>query len=555
MRASALVVAVVLAVIAPREAAADDTGFIGKERLHLAIDDCAPRPALDEAALTARAREHWDRNVVVYQQGDYQGAIDEIIAAYCLLGRTSWIRDIATAYERQVEYELAVAYLERFVLETDEPADRKNASARIQVLRNLKSSIKVATEPPGALVTIASEGGLRGTERANSDRPITLIAGDYTMTIELPGYEPIEQPLTVGIGKPYSFSYRLAPRRGRLRVQTVPGNARILVDNRLVGLGSYDGEIDLGMHEVDVDATGWLTGHETIEVVDGAVASVTVELKRPPENGRWMMIIGTTALGGYAGTAGGLLSASGSSTEGETVGATLLAGLAVGAVGGYLLVPGDIRHGTASFLLTSSIAGIANGTILGSLLSEDPKVVSSISLGGTAIGAATATILLSRFDVSEGQAAIYNSGMGWGFATGTLFAQIFDDNGEEDALTSTQLAITLAGTNVGLLTGALLARRYDVSRRRVIYIDLAGGAGLIAGLALQNAAASAGGAGETYESRSHFTLAGMAIGLGIGTFLTRNLDAPRLPKVHPQILPVRDAGGGNGVTVGIAGTL
>lgn len=553
----ALVACVLLggALLDRRVAAADDDGFIGADRLHLATDDCGPLPPLERPAIEAIAKEHYDRGVVLYKQGDYEGTITEMTASYCLLPRAVRMKDIGQAHERLTQYELAVAYFERFVVEAplrddDEIIERDNVSARLVVLKKLGSAIKVATEPPGAFVSIADEQGVRGTERANSDRSITLTAGEYTMTVELAGYEPIVQSLRVGIGKPYSFSFTLAPRRGRMRIQTVPGDARIVVDDRLIGLGSFDGEIDLGLHKIDVDASGWVAGHDTIEVIDGAVASKTIELSRPPENGRWLMVIGTAALGGYVGAAGGLIS----NVDSPEVGAGLGLGVAAGVIGGYLLVPRDLRHGTASFVLTSALAGVANGTLVGTLLSDQSKVVSTISLGGTAVGAATAAILLSRFDVSEGQAALYNSGAAWGFASGILFAQIFGDRDDPD-ITRTQLAITLAGTNVGLVTGALLAKRYDVSRRRVVYIDLAGGAGLIAGLALQNAASSAGGAGNTDESRSHFTLAGMLLGLGVGTFLTRNIDAPRLPKVHPQITPVRDAAGGQGFTVGFAGAL
>jgi len=560
VRMGGALVGCALALCGLRAAAADDDGFLGKARLHLAIEDCGPGPALDDKAIEAQAKEHYDRGVVLYLQGDYDGAIAELTATYCLLPRASWLKDIGQAYERLTQYELAVAYLERFVREAPtrtpgELTERRNASSRIAVLKNLRSAIKVATEPPGAFVTVANEQGVRGTERANSDRAISLVAGDYTMTIEAAGFDKIEQPLEIGIGKPYSFSYRLTPRRGRLRIQTVPGDARILVDDRLVGLGSFDGEADLGLHEIDVDATGWVTGHETIEVVDGAVASATVELEQPPANGRWLAIIGATALGGYVGSIGGLIT--NANTDDASFGAGLATGLAAGAIGGYLLVPRDLRHGTASFVLTSAVAGTANGTLIGSMLSDDQQVASTISLGGTAVGAATAAILLSRFDVDEGQAAVYNSGMVWGFASGTLFAQIFGDPDDASAgkVTRTQVAITLAGANLGLVTGALLATRYQVSRRRVIYIDLAGAAGLVAGLALQNAASSAGGAGANDESRSHFTLAGMVVGLGVGTFLTRNVDAPRLPKLHPQITPVQDASGGRGFTLGFAGSL
>ncbi len=99
-----------------------------------------------------------------------------------------------------------------------------------------------------------------------------------------------------------------------------------------------------------------------------------------------------------------------------------------------------------------------------------------------------------------------------------------------------------------------MARRYDLSRRRVIYIDLAGAAGLVAGLAVQNGLQSSGEGANSDESRSHFTLAGMAIGLGLGVFLTRDYDAPKL-RVRPQVAPLTDPAGGRGLMVGVAGAL
>ena len=56
----------------------------------------------------------------------------------------------------------------------------------------------------------------------------------------------------IGVGEPYSYSFTLERRRGRLRVRTVPGDARIQIDDRVVGLGSFDGDVDLGRHVIAV---------------------------------------------------------------------------------------------------------------------------------------------------------------------------------------------------------------------------------------------------------------------------------------------------------------
>jgi hypothetical protein len=71
---------------------------------------------------------------------------------------------------------------------------------------------------------------------------------------------------------------------------------------------------------------------------------------------------------------------------------------------------------------------------------------------------------------------------------------------------------------------------------------------------VQNGAQSSDTGGNSDESRSHFTLAGMAIGLGLGVYLTRNVDAPIL-RCSRQVTPVRDAAGGRGLVVGVGGAL
>ena len=88
-----------------------------------------------------------------------------------------------------------------------------------------------------------------------------------------------------------------------------------------------------------------------------------------------------------------------------------------------------------------------------------------------------------------------------------------------------------------------------------MFIDLAGLAGIATGLAVHSA--YVGNAEdamvERTEQQAHFALAGMALGLGAGAFLTRNLDAPKLPRLQPQVAPA--PGGAQGFVLSFGGEL
>ena len=106
-----------------------------------------------------------------------------------------------------------------------------------------------------------------------------------------------------------------------------------------------------------------------------------------------------------------------------------------------------------------------------------------------------------------------------------------------------------------MVAGALLASRYDVSRRRVVFIDLAGVAGMVAGLATKSAVSGATNDAASGESSAHFALGGMAVGLGLGTFLTRNMDIPKLPRLTPSVTRGDDGAGGETLMFTVGGEL
>src|SRR5690606_14742262 len=96
------------------------------------VDRCPARDGVGPEQLTRRMTDHYERGVVLYEQGDYEGAVDEFVAAYCDSPHPSMFYNIGQAYERMLAFEKAVAYMERFILESEPDApNRKRAELRV----------------------------------------------------------------------------------------------------------------------------------------------------------------------------------------------------------------------------------------------------------------------------------------------------------------------------------------------------------------------------------------------------------------------------------------
>ena len=135
----------------------------------------------------------------------------ELVAAYCISPFYTILKDIGQAYERELEYEKAIAYFERYVMRgaarmrasanacaPDPQDERENVIARIDVLENAARRRSVInTDPADAKITLVerrghrrgarhvgrrARGARRALRRASIEREgfITRDAGDPT---------------------------------------------------------------------------------------------------------------------------------------------------------------------------------------------------------------------------------------------------------------------------------------------------------------------------------------------------------------------------------------
>ncbi len=509
--------------------------------------------------LRAQAKDHYNRALTLYNQGDYDGAIDELVAAYCHVPAYSVLYNIAQSFERQVKYEKAVAYLNRYILESpeDKKDERARQSYRVQFLKRLPARVNVATFPPRARVSLRSEIGINARGVSNDNKAMLVRAGEYTMKVSLPGHVPITQKIRVKIGQPYSYYFRLEPQRGTVAITTAPPDARIFIDQKLVSIGKYVERIPVGKHTVAVEAKGRIATQRSFEVLPNRTTSIREQLRRRPSRGRKELLIASTLGGGFLGS-GAAVSLFGPNTSEASIGGA--AGIVIGLAGAYYGVPKDISVGDTSLIIGSTLIGAAEGGIIASFFgcknvantdgsfSEDcnedaiggATIVAAI--GGLAFGAVAAP----RLALTPGDAALINSGAMWGITTGALFVSVFDADARVRA------PLWFGGINLGVLAGAMLARQTNVSRGHVALIDLSGLAGMIAGVASASFLDESG----LSERKPHLALLGMSVGLITGAYLTRRMDEPKsatLAGIRPHVGSIEDARGRPALTLNIGG--
>jgi len=529
---------VVLFVLCGRASAqpdirARDAGFIGKDVATLEIDACETPDGTPES-LRARGSEYYQRGDVLYSQGDYAGAVKEFVSAYCIGRFYSLLKDIGQAYERELNYELAIAYFERYVMampKDDPQGDYKNINARIKVLQELRAKILITTEPGDAQIVLSNEVGKQN--RGTSGQEIAVLGGHYDVLIEKKGYNSVVQQIDVKIGKPYAVFVRLDPKKGKLRVRTIPSNARLFLDQKQAGIGAFETELQGGRYTVAAEAPDFVSTTREIEVIADRDTPITIELQPQPQTGRRQFIGYATVAGGIAG---GTLA--GASSEPAVIGVGITVGLGAGFFGSYFVTPRDIPLGTSSLTITSSLVG---GTLFGAstvLFTGNPNRIAPAIGSGLVLGGMAGYYLGEKSSISPGDAAVINSGALWGTVVGSLFTTSFD--AQEDRRIGASIVLT--GLSMGTLGGVLMTRYFDVSRTRAALIDLGGVVGVFVGAAIDNVVSqSTEMSNMNSERTANYTLGGLVTGLILGGVLTRNIDTPTVP-VSPVVSTTQSTG-------------
>jgi hypothetical protein len=249
-------------------------------------------------------------------------------------------------------------------------------------------------------------------------------------------------------------------------------------------------------------------------VAAGLTTTLHVRLRPPrPPNGRVEMLLGSTVAGMVAGSI-----LCGTLIDGDNWGTGAVACAAGGGIGGFLLPyykgPRHVPVGTTSFVLGASVWGAIEGAAVASAADASQDTGILVALGGSVLFSGTAALSASRLGLSGGDAALINSGGVWGVISSLLIAGGFGGGLDTETM-------LLGGVNIGLIGGALFARQYEISRGHAAAIDLGGLAGLLSGVAVSLLFTS----DTSNDAQvANFGLAGSILGLVTGALLTRSMD-------------------------------
>jgi hypothetical protein len=247
----------------------------------------------------------------------------------------------------------------------------------------------------------------------------------------------------------------------------------------------------------------------------------------------------------------------------ELVGAQTLHGVAFGLEMGFILKVSDpktlalflmlgggagmglslaftrdgITPGHALALNSGTAWGAWNGVLVTSILGVESLAQKFGLLAVSQFaGLATGNAGFAIFHPSAGDVSLVNSGGLWTALLAAFIASAANGKPSDPAFQIT----LMAASDVGLLIGAVMARRFPMSRGRVLLIDTGGFLGTLMGVGL----AVIVGLDQNRNHAAFFSRGaiGTVAGLGTSAFLTRRWDLPEAPAVRLSVAPT--VGGG-----------
>ena len=200
-------------------------------------------------------------------------------------------------------------------------------------------------------------------------------------------------------------------------------------------------------------------------------------------------------------------------------GVALIAGPLVGLSGSLSLTrESELSDGQASLITLGGTWGIWQAVGAATLADAGDKPTVGSSMAGGAIGLALASSIVSRRDISPGDATLINFGGAWGTWFAICGAMIVRERDKDNR--NFILSRAMIGGNAGLLTMAAWSTKLSMSRARARLINIGGIIGTLYGL----------GASILLEidpeDRTFWGFMGLGgmVGLTAGAYFTRDYD-------------------------------
>jgi hypothetical protein len=275
---------------------------------HANVGLAAPDVLVEETkplseSLDGEAAVAYSAGRLLFEDGDYAGALAKFRYAYALSKEPRLLWNMATCEKAQHHYANATGLIDQYLLDGAAiitPERRTEVEATRDTLQSFVSQLKLTGVPPQFRLYVD------GKRAEHSDAlPLNLDLGVHTLRVEAPGFEATELRVEVPGKKPVEANVVLKPavRAGHLRVQTDDGASTILIDGKAVGRGSWEGPLSAGAHAIKVTSSDRPTHQQDVVVDAGASRTVHVHLEQEAAP-LWPWLVGGAAIlvgGGIGG--------------------------------------------------------------------------------------------------------------------------------------------------------------------------------------------------------------------------------------------------------------
>jgi PEGA domain len=277
----------------------------------------APAPTSPPAplaeSLRGMARADYAAARILYEDGDYPGALTKLQAAYDASKDPRLLWNMAACEKALRHYVSVLRLLERYASEGAQLISEEERQATAQLVETVQAFVNELTlqvQPDG--VDVLVDGVLLGTTPLSA--PLRLDMGKRRLRLEKAGFVPHEQEVDLAGGKSATIELSLAPEvhEGTLRVVSDP-RAVISVDGHVVGTATWSGTLPSGAHSVHVSAPGKQPHQTEVVIKDHDTSSLLVNLveeaqrpllapRDPSLNTVWWVVGGIALAGAGLGT-------------------------------------------------------------------------------------------------------------------------------------------------------------------------------------------------------------------------------------------------------------
>ncbi len=203
--------------------------------------------------LTEAARR-FEKGNKLYQEGRYQEALHVYLAAYDLAPLPEILFNIGLAREKVLDYEECALAFGKYLAEQPDGNLAARARERLDVCRGrAKIPIKVSSIPPGAAIKLGEDEA--SAFRGRTPAEFALAPGTYSIAVELPGYIPVSQQITVEVGARAEVDFPLE-KLAALRIEADVEGAEVRLDDGAPEAAPFRRELRAGSYRVRVSKEG-----------------------------------------------------------------------------------------------------------------------------------------------------------------------------------------------------------------------------------------------------------------------------------------------------------